>query len=495
MIANCKHCGWIAGVVLTLVAACNPQPSVTQVGDLTPSQRIEMPEFETTALGAPWSQTKCGNPAGVSELFLAGGSSLIRVRSDQLGSLGTSSQGITFPNPSFNCSGSPTSTLNRTFDANISRLPDGRILYVELTKTEGPGPPCPSELPRALLMAQSFNCGSSWGKKILSATDIDPNYPWIDRPSLFVDVTQQTMYLAFQMRSMITGGGISRTVLLRDSTNDATLAWSKVLSTTSFTGGVTAMAARQDDNDEALMLFQCSNGRPQLLRVENPATSDGLARTHEVTVDVPKNTLPNCYVVGGPLSASQIKHVLPQLSIAPLAGGAVDEFRLVYPDRVIANGEFYQTVHVVDISLDLATSPIKASILRQRVLDYSVRQQHVLYPDLVSSEGFETTSGLRYQHVLTYTLLNDSGAETVQTEIWRNVIEGWLPPIIVQNRSTILSPYMREVAGGQRFFGDYKEGTFLDDDGTRARFFVPWNLTRVGQGTPNVKVHGAVVEP
>jgi len=305
--------------------------------------------------------------------------------------------------------------------------------------------------------------------------------------------------------------GQNRTILLgAPTTFDATPAWHTVVSLN--TGALTtALTSDPQSWSDALWMFQCNgNSRPVVLTVYSPRkptpTGSGYSFTELREVDAP-----NCNILQGPLTDAKLWNVLPQLSIAPLYDPSnINSVRVVYPSVKQTDTGNYQTANVLDLAFKWNDKPfplnIDATLLRQTSIDASAQGYHVLWPDLVWPEGFESDVSRRYEQYLSWVEVKDSGNgqsvnQRTQLRFWKPLAQLWFGPTKVGDSTLDGSKLMLLKKGkipdpinDPRFFGDYKYGTFIDETRDGTRFFAPWSETMPGAGTPSGKIFGAVVE-
>jgi len=479
---------------VSVLVGCQRIPTASLTGSVTAGDRVYALEIETTALGGAQAHSHCGLAAGEAEMFIQG-------RAEQMLSAKASNLGVTYtsrnlPDPTLTgtCNGLDTFLVYTPSytDHNVSRLPDGRLVEVQMfRKRSAAGVDfCVGDYPeiaRALVVRVSGDCGNTWHvRNVIDSTDLwDLGDTFLDRENLFVDAEQHMMYLVFALG----GTGNHKTEVLGVSTTFGLKpAWHTVAIFDS-AAAVTALTADPHDGSPQAWLLQCDpvTKRPKMARLPDlPARQHPAAEAQWIDL----SSAPDCQFIRGPLTAAQLVNNLGQPNIVPMEGAG--NFRLVYPDTVMAGDTLYQIAHIVDIHV----SGSSASFVRSEELDASVQRRHVLWPDLVWPEGFETDSQERYQQVLTWVEVSQGGFPLIGqvTHIRMRLPEGqiWFDFGNVENSAIDPGQLDRKPKG--RFFGDYRYGTFIDDPGGVASYFAPWAETEQPAPRHNAEIFGAVVQ-
>ncbi len=439
-------------------------------------------------------------------MFIQGRANIV-LRSEEA-KLGTSFHAAVLPNPT----AQGVCGLNYHFDLytpsytdhNLSRLPDGRLLDVQLFRKHGVTPDveyCLGDLPevqRAVVVRVSGDCGRTWSvRNVIDAKSIRRlGYTFIDRQNLFVDTEQHMMYLSFRLSANLDGSGDNRLIVMGARTDFGFRpAWRTVAAYRS-PASMSVLTADPHDGGPSTWLLGCVPAlrEPELVWFPDlPAPHDPGAAGVPVYIE----GAPDCRIVLHALTAANIANRLPQLSIAPVPG--TNRLRLVYPD-VVTRGDFqYQIAHVVDVHLTYSSFPEGVHAYTDRVedIDVSAQGRNVLWPDLVWPEGFETRLADRGEQVMTWVEIpRDSLVPPF--ELQRVRVRMWLPGVwwdFGYVRSSIIDPSkLHTTAKGDNFFGDYRYGTFIGDSNGTASYFAPWAETRRSVPNENAEIHGALVK-
>lgn len=141
--------------------------------------------------------------------------------------------------------------------------------------------------------------------------------------------------------------------------------------------------------------------------------------------------------------------------------------------------------------MSLGELPV-ATLTASRTVTHAEEGAHVLWPDLVGSEGLATASGRRFDQVLSYIELAEmSPLQRTHVQVWRPAIDGW-----TDLGQVAISAVLTSKLDGRRWFGDYRNGTVIDAPNGVPRFLSVWPETplRLPLTEKQARVHAAVVE-